>query len=141
MLGGQTEPDPRLVELLNQLDVPVVGDVISNLHGVDGVIKTADLVFKKILAPETNSGCKHTKGAEYTNNFKPNFLVTIGRSIISKNLKLFLREYKPQAHWHIGEGMAGDPVSIPYKNSGNSPCNFFERMVNEICQRATESTE
>ncbi len=132
VLGGQTEPDPRLVELLNQLDVPVVGDVISNLHGVDGVIKIADLVFKRILAPETNSGCKHTKGAEYTNNFKPDFLVTIGRSIISKNLKLFLREYKPQAHWHIGEGMAGDPFQSLTKIVEIPPAIFLKEWLTKF---------
>jgi 2-succinyl-5-enolpyruvyl-6-hydroxy-3-cyclohexene-1-carboxylate synthase len=99
---------------------------------VDGVIKIADLVFKRILAPETNSGCKHTKGAEYTNNFKPDFLVTIGRSIISKNLKLFLREYKPQAHWHIGEGMAGDPFQSLTKIVEIPPAIFLKEWLTKF---------
>jgi 2-succinyl-5-enolpyruvyl-6-hydroxy-3-cyclohexene-1-carboxylate synthase len=46
VLGGQLEPNSQLVELLKQLDVAVTGDVISNLHGVDGVIKSSDLIFK-----------------------------------------------------------------------------------------------
>jgi len=32
---------------------------------------------------------------------KPDFLITIGRNLISKKIKQFLRKHKPTQHWHI----------------------------------------
>ena len=120
VLGGQMEPNSELVELFNQLDIPIVGDVISNLHGVDGVIKSADLLFNELLPT------KHTKD---TKSFQPEFLVTIGRSIISKNLKLYLRKHKPKHHWHIGMGMVGDPFQSLTKVIEADPVVFFKKWV------------
>jgi 2-succinyl-5-enolpyruvyl-6-hydroxy-3-cyclohexene-1-carboxylate synthase len=36
-------------------------------------------------------------------NFRPDLLVTIGHSIVSKRVKQFLRKYRPSEHWHIEE--------------------------------------
>jgi 2-succinyl-5-enolpyruvyl-6-hydroxy-3-cyclohexene-1-carboxylate synthase len=33
---------------------------------------------------------------------RPNLLISFGGPMVSKNLKLFLRNYKPDSHWHIG---------------------------------------
>ena len=112
VLGGQMEPNHELVELLNELDVPIIGDVISNLHGVNDVIYSSDLLLKH--ADESLS---------------PDFLITFGRSVISKNLKLFLREHKPKHHWHIGKGMVGDPFQSLTKTIESNPIIFFKRWV------------
>lgn len=132
VLGGQLEPNDELVELLNQLDVSTVGDVISNLHGVDGVIKTADLLFKNFLTTE------HTKDTE---EFRPDLLVTFGRSVISKNLKLFLRNHKPKVHWHIGLGMVGDPLQSLTKIVDVEPVEFFKKWVAHLPTKHTEDTK
>ncbi len=116
ILSGQSEPNAELVGLLNQIDIPIVGDIISNLHGVDNVIKNADLVFK-------------TDG----NNLQPNLMITFGRSVISKNLKLYFRKYKPKTHWHIGLGIAGDPFQSLTKTVRVDPEYFFgEWLKREI---------
>ena len=112
VLGGQMEPNHELVELLNELDVPIIGDVISNLHGVNDVIYSSDLLLKH--ADESLS---------------PDFLITFGRSVISKNLKLFLRKHKPKHHWHIGKGMVGDPFQSLTKTIESNPIIFFKRWV------------
>ena len=112
VLGGQLEPNPELVELLNKVNIPIVGDVISNLHGVDGVIKSSDLVFK------TND-----------ESIVPDFIITVGLSIISKNLKLFLRKYKPKHHWHIGLGNVGDPFQSLTKIIEVTPVHFFKEWI------------
>ena len=115
VLGGQMEPNLELVILLNQLDVPVVGDVISNLHGLEGVINSSDLIFKtdeEFLAPD--------------------FLITFGRSVISKNLKLYLRKNKPKVHWHIGEGMVGDPFQSLTKIIKTPPLQFFTDWLDMV---------
>ena len=114
VLGGQMSPNPELAHLLNQIDVPIFGDVISNLQGVEDVIKSADLTFKtddEFLAPD--------------------FLITFGRSIISKNLKLYLRKHKPKHHWHIGLGMVGDPFQSLTKIIKTPPLYFFEEWLDK----------
>ena len=127
VLGGQLEPNSQLVELLKQLDVAVTGDVISNLHGVDGVIQSSDLIFK-------------------TDNesLMPDFLITLGRSVISKNLKLCLRKHKPKTHWHIGLGMVGNPFQSLTKTVAISPEVFFMKWIekkrkNRLATKGTET--
>ena len=123
VLGGQLEPNQELVNLINQLDMPIVGDVISNLHGVNDVIQSSDLIFKNRTA---------TKGAEYTKDEKklrPDFLITFGRSVISNNLKLFFRKHKPIIHWHIGTGMVGDPFQSLTKRIETTPLDFFRELI------------
>ena len=112
ILGGQSEPNPELVELLFQMGAPIVGDVISNLHSLEHVIKNADLIFKRD-----------------DKNLKPDLLITIGRSVISKNLKLYLRKHKPKAHWHIGLGMVGDPFQSLTKTVQVNPNYFFSEWI------------
>ena len=126
VLGGQLEPNSELVELFKQLDVAVTGDVISNLHGVDGVIKSSDLIFK-------------------TDNESliPDFLVTLGRSVISKNMKLYLRKHKPKIHWHIGLGMVGNPFQSLTKTVATSPEVFLKEWIEKKQKNrlATKDTE
>ena len=117
LLGGQTEPNQELIELLNQLDIPIVGDVISNLHGLEGVINSSDLIFKT--------------DEEF---LVPDFLITFGRSVISKNLKLYLRKNKPKVHWHIGEGMVGDPFQSLTKIIKTPPLQFFTDWLDMVIQ-------
>ena len=127
VLGGQLEPNSQLVELLKQLDVAVTGDVISNLHGVDGVIQSSDLIFK------TDD-----------ESLMPDFLITLGRSMISKNLKLCLRKHKPKIHWHIGLGMVGNPFQSLTKTVAISPEVFFKEWIekkqkNRLATKGTET--
>lgn len=112
VLGGQMEPNSELVGLLNQMNVPIVGDVISNLHGINDVLFCGDLLFKQA-----------------DKSMSPDFLITFGRSVISKNLKLFLRKHKPKIHWHIGMGLAGDPFQSLIKIIENDPVVFFKKWV------------
>ena len=115
VLGGQMEPNHELVELLNELDVPIIGDVISNLHGVEGIIRSADLLFKNV-----------------DESYSPYFLITFGRSVISKNLKLYLRKHKPKIHWHIGEGMVGDPFQSLTKIVEIPPTIFLKEWLTKF---------
>jgi len=119
VLGGQMEPNWELVRLLNQLDLPIVGDVISNLYGVNDVIYSGDQLFKHA-----------------DDSLAPDFLITFGRSVIFKNIKLFLREHKPKVHWHIGFGMVGDPFQSLTQTIECDPVVFFKKWVSEL---ATET--
>ncbi|MEQ9425714.1 MAG: 2-succinyl-5-enolpyruvyl-6-hydroxy-3-cyclohexene-1-carboxylic-acid synthase [Cyclobacteriaceae bacterium] len=84
---GQTPSNSQLRNTLGDVakSVPVLCDIISNAQSVEGVITNQDLIL-----------------ANYPDNdLSPDLLVTIGQSVISKNLKGYLRKHRPTAHWHI----------------------------------------
>jgi 2-succinyl-5-enolpyruvyl-6-hydroxy-3-cyclohexene-1-carboxylate synthase len=92
VVGGQTDYDSQLMASLTKLmtahNLPVLGDIISNLHPVDGVVRHADV----FLGHATE---------EVKKTLRPELLITYGKSVISKNLKIFLRKHAPVEHWHI----------------------------------------
>ncbi|WP_420581464.1 2-succinyl-5-enolpyruvyl-6-hydroxy-3-cyclohexene-1-carboxylic-acid synthase [Reichenbachiella sp.] len=89
ILVGQTKRNDKLLGLLSLLskenNIPVVADIISNVHEVEGVVSSQDVFLKN----------------SKNNDLQPDLLITLGMSVISKNLKLFLRKYKPKTHWHV----------------------------------------
>jgi 2-succinyl-5-enolpyruvyl-6-hydroxy-3-cyclohexene-1-carboxylate synthase len=68
-------------------NTPVIADIISNQHGA-GNIKFQDLFLNPKLERNNQS-------------LTPDLLITFGKSLISKNLKTFIRNNPPKAHWHI----------------------------------------
>jgi 2-succinyl-5-enolpyruvyl-6-hydroxy-3-cyclohexene-1-carboxylate synthase len=79
-------------------NIPVVSDIISNVHINPNNINHSDLFLGQ--APES-----------IKKSLQPDLLITFGHSLVSKNLKLFLRKYKPNQHWHIQPaGIATDPL-------------------------------
>ncbi|HEX8039034.1 MAG TPA: 2-succinyl-5-enolpyruvyl-6-hydroxy-3-cyclohexene-1-carboxylic-acid synthase [Chryseosolibacter sp.] len=104
VVGGQQDTEPATIAALSRLQkksgVAVAADIISNLHEANGVIRHADLFMGQ--APQ---GRKEA--------LQPDLLITFGQSLISKNLKIFLRKYPARHHWHIQE--AG-PVADTFTN-------------------------
>jgi 2-succinyl-5-enolpyruvyl-6-hydroxy-3-cyclohexene-1-carboxylate synthase len=101
LVAGQLPFDKELHQAIDALQksqhIPVLGDIISNLHPVEQVITQADV----FLDPASD---------EVKQSLQPDLLITIGQSTISKNLKLFLRKYPSIEHWHIQPaGIATDP--------------------------------
>ena len=85
---GQNDQNEELLEVLNlNGNIPVLTDIISNLTTGKSV-KTQDLFLANLSEEQLES-------------LQPELLITTGKSLISKNLKLFLRKHKPQAHWHF----------------------------------------
>jgi len=94
-------------------NVPIVGDIISNLHPIEKVVRRADLFLGN--CPE---GILKT--------LKPDLLITFGNSTISKSLKLFLRKHPPVAHWHIQPaGEVADTFQSITKIIRATPTSFF----------------
>lgn len=92
LVAGQLDWDSGLLQSITGFisghNVPVVGDIIANLHPLEKFVGHADLFLGQ---------CSQ----EVLQTLKPDLLITIGNSTISKNLKLFLRKYSPIQHWHI----------------------------------------
>lgn len=120
IVAGQCVPDKefsKTVEtLLGNFPVVFISDVISNFQGVPGVIRHHD----GILAKEDEM---------LKELLKADLLITFGKSVISKNLKLFLRKYTPLVHWHIQEaGHVTDPFQSLNRIIPVAPEYFFEEL-------------
>ncbi len=122
IVGGQHPGDELLIRHLQQTSrqqkIPVIADVISNLHGIENAIKLQDSFL----------GRPDTKEMEA---LQPDLLITFGQSVISKNLKLFLRKYKPKAHWHLQiSGAVADPYQSLTRIIPADAAWFFRELNN-----------
>ncbi|MGB0524467.1 MAG: 2-succinyl-5-enolpyruvyl-6-hydroxy-3-cyclohexene-1-carboxylic-acid synthase [Flammeovirgaceae bacterium] len=118
IVGGQNRRDTELDFVLEKLGIPVVSDIISNLHGVKGSIKHQDAFLGKGLSDDLKK------------ELQPDLLITFGKSVISKNLKLYLRAYRPQQHWHIQPaGQVADVYQSLTKIIRTSPTYFFREFA------------
>lgn len=91
---GQMDLDKGLRTALyrfaEKAGVPIIADIISNQQDLPGAISNHD----SFLSSKLN---------EVNEELAPTLLITLGKSLISKNLKLFLRNKPPKEHWHISE--------------------------------------
>ncbi len=87
ILAGQHRPDVALAEMLRLIRAKchcvIVGELFSNLG--NEAITNHDVV----LAGETAA-------------LRPDLLISFGHSVLSKNLKNFIRRNPLKAHWHVG---------------------------------------
>lgn len=118
IVAGQLENDPDLINSLNQFskdhNVPVVADIISNLHGLEGAVPHAELFLGR--APQ-----------QVLQSLQPDLLITLGKSVISKQVKVFLRKYKPEEHWHVqAAGNVADTFQSVTHIFKSRPAQFFE---------------
>ena len=92
IVSGQNEHDPKLRKALHNFcsanQLPVTGDLLSNLHPLPSFCGHSDTFLSQISDADKES-------------LRPDLLITFGKSLISKNLKLFLRKYRPKEHWHL----------------------------------------
>ncbi len=90
VVAGQQMPDPELQEVVRtfcaQNHSVLVSDVIANFSLKDAI--THQDIFLSAKNPSTPI-------------LKPDLLITFGKSVISKNLKLFLRKTENLTHWHV----------------------------------------
>lgn len=117
VVAGQQQADRAVLEAVASFQrtnpVPLVGDVISNVHALENTVQHSDLFLGQ--AP-----------AELKKRMQPDLLITFGQSVISKNLKLFLRHFPARRHWHI---QPAGPVADTFKNLSDVfftlPATFF----------------
>jgi len=101
----------QLEEFSQQQHIPLVADIISNVHPTDSAIKHPDIFL----------------GKNALESLQPDLLITFGLSVISKNLKLFLRKYRPQAHWHFRpSGVAADTFQALTRVIHTYPNSLFQ---------------
>jgi 2-succinyl-5-enolpyruvyl-6-hydroxy-3-cyclohexene-1-carboxylate synthase len=120
LVAGQQDRDGNLIRSLTDFfsvhDVPVVGDIISNLHPINKFVRHAEVFLGQ---------CSN----EVLKTLRPDLLITFGNSILSKNVKLFLRKYTPAAHWHIQTSdTVADTFQTITKVVHATPASFFDFM-------------
>ena len=114
---GQMEPNPKLTESLQKLigvsAIPVISEITANQHGLETAITKQDLFLQGNPSLES-----------------PEVLITIGKSLISKNLKIFLRKNPPKYHWHIHQGnRLNDALQHLSHSIDMKPENFIAKLA------------
>ena len=120
LVPGQQQLNDRMTDAVSnfceQTNCTLVADVISNLQEVDSAVIHQDLFI--------NSQDPLPTG------YHPNLLITFGKSLISKNLKLFLRKHPAVEHWHIQQST--HRVADTFQNLTeiivSDPAHFFESI-------------
>ena len=120
IVGGQNQYDKKTKQLIASFvttyKAVLIGDVISNLHELTQSVRYADNFLAH--APE-----------EVKKTLQPDLLITFGKSVISKNLKLFFRKYLPNQHWHIQPaGEVADTYQALTKIIRCDQASFFSKM-------------
>lgn len=117
---GQDDYNEEFLKALDQtslkLNIPIFADIISNGHGLKYAIHLPDSICMSML--------KDSKAEEI-----PELIISFGKSIISKNLKLFLRK-NVKAQWHVREhhDFIADPFQAITKQIEAEPTNFLQHL-------------
>lgn len=112
--------EAEVLEMLaNDPNTVLFTETTSNLHHPD-FFESID----SIIAPIEKSESRE----ELFQKLQPELLVTFGGLIVSKKIKAFLREYKPEQHWHIDTKKANDTFYCLTKHIKINPNQFFKRM-------------
>lgn len=116
IIVGQHKKDELLTKQLSQLSdsAAIINEITGNQHQLQHNIQNQEAIF----APSRNG---HIEA--------PELLITIGNSLISKSLKLYLRKNKPQNHWHIKDtDRINDSLQSLTKTISIEPHQFFEKL-------------
>lgn len=120
VVAGQQPEDPTLTAALYEFaaarHVPVVADTIANLGDVPAV-RHHD-IFLAGLPLEQKA------------DLRPDLLITFGQSLISKALKLYLRDAAPAQHWHLqAAGEVADTFRRLTRIVRVQPAVFFQQLA------------
>ncbi len=127
---GQIPYNPALLAVLHkiseELGVPVVGELVGNIGHNELFISHSDTLLGN---PDE----------AFLESLRPELLITLGGSLLTRNLKTFLRQYstgtpdRPQ-HWHISPVV--DRVTDPFRSLTTmvpmAPLPFLEKLFADI---------
>ncbi len=130
ILIGQHLPSTSLNTLLAQLgkfpQICIVSDIISNFQDLDKVILGQDVFLGQISEEEKQS-------------LQPDLMISFGKSVISKNLKIFLRNHKPTVHWHVGiRETTPDPFDCLTQTIQSNEVLFFEALLDHSTPKGND---
>lgn len=122
---GQLPRTPALLNVLQKISdefgVPVVGEISSNIPVNDQFITHTD-TFLTLLDNERGDA------------LRPDLLITIGNSFLTRNLKTFFRQYPAHRHWHIQPTV--DRINDSFQSLTTlipaEPLQFLEKLFADV---------
>lgn len=115
---GQGEYDATFLSTLSRISasqgIPIIADVISNAGSLKKIITKQDLFLADKHCAET---------------LKPDLVITFGKTLISKNLKLALRQELD--HWSVGNHRPLDTFKNLRQVFSLEPASFLE-LISEV---------
>jgi 2-succinyl-5-enolpyruvyl-6-hydroxy-3-cyclohexene-1-carboxylate synthase len=119
ILVGMQQPDAQLKNLLEKLadreDTVILTEITSNLNSTKFYPTIDRYVFPF--------------GEEKMEEYKPDLLLTIGQNIVSKKIKVFLRNSNLKAHWHLDEYWHPNTFFSLTEKIIDTPVNFLSKLV------------
>ncbi len=122
---GQFPRQPDLLAVLQkyseELGVPIVGEITGNIPANDVFITKSDTFL---------SGLTEQVG----NALRPDLLITIGNSFLTRNLKTFFRQYPAKQHWHVQP--TADRINDSFQSLTTliptEPLEFLEKLFADL---------
>jgi 2-succinyl-5-enolpyruvyl-6-hydroxy-3-cyclohexene-1-carboxylate synthase len=119
ILVGMQQPDAQLKNLLEKLadreDTVILTEITSNLNSTKFYPTIDRYVFPF--------------GEEKMEEYKPDLLLTLGQNIVSKKIKVFLRNSNLKAHWHLDEYWHPDTFFALTEKIIDYPADFLHKLV------------
>ena len=98
--------------LANEPDVVVIAENLSNIAG-ENIITQPESLFSKINSIDNKE------------SFKPDLLITIGHSVICKQLKIFLRTHQANEQWQFES-------TLPYVDTYKSLTSIVPGLAKDV---------
>lgn len=132
IVAGLGRPNENLNRTLAALqkdgDCILIADVASNCHNCHPV-QHADMILG-------------TSAENLQRDLMPDLLVTFGGAVVSKNLKLLLRKYKPRRHWQLQlDSACVDTFQSLTHILPVTPESFFEALQKKVSDARTQDNE
>jgi 2-succinyl-5-enolpyruvyl-6-hydroxy-3-cyclohexene-1-carboxylate synthase len=118
-----------LDELAQDPSVLIFTETTSNLSHPN-IIPSID----SIIAPIEKSSQKDLKFKA----LQPDILLTFGGLIVSKKIKAFLRDYRPEHHWHVHETKAYDTFFALNHHFKSAPDSFLKLFCPGVKNRQSD---
>lgn len=122
VLVGLQYPDEELNRLMTKLgeddSVVIFTETTSNLH--------SSRFFNKI------DSVIYSLNESELEDLKPKILLTVGQNVVSKKIKVFLRNHPPKEHWHLDEHWFPDTFQCLTQKIESAPLPFLKEFLPEI---------
>lgn len=131
VIAGLQAPNPALAEALAALHsdptVAVIADIAANLPAESVTTLHSDTILG-------------SKAAETIELLKPDLVASFGGPVISKYLKLFLRQHPPAVHWLVQpDGQTIDTFQALTDVIGVYPAYFFKTLADRQKETVAEN--
>ncbi|RLA08382.1 MAG: 2-succinyl-5-enolpyruvyl-6-hydroxy-3-cyclohexene-1-carboxylic-acid synthase [Gammaproteobacteria bacterium] len=111
IIAGFMPKSKKLKKYLNFIEIPIIGDITSNLSNCDNFINSSTIDFNL-----------------ENKDISADFIITIGNNLLSKSLLNYFKINQAKHHYHIGEGQVGDPFQSLKEIIKIKPKYFFKTI-------------